>query len=129
MRETEEKEAAHAAALETAKSPEGETLAEKLAREKEERKQAALERSKKRQEEKAYFEERKKANEAGLVKKEADAAAKRAALAAIGFDKAAVSDGTGCEVPAEADESKPPGDVLPPPPLLPVAVMEVTPSP
>jgi hypothetical protein len=89
VREKEEREAAHAATLEAAKAPEGETLAQKLEREKAERKQAALERSQQRQREKAYFEERKLANEAGLLEKEEKAAAKKAALAAIQLDNVA----------------------------------------
>lgn len=49
--------------LEASRTTEGETVQEKLIREKEERKQQALERSKQRQADKAYFEARKKANE------------------------------------------------------------------
>jgi len=61
-----EKDAAdlkRAAELEAARAPQGESLQAKLAREKEERKQAALERSQKRQEDKTYFEARKKLND------------------------------------------------------------------
>jgi hypothetical protein len=54
---------ARAAELEAKKTAEGETIQEKLVREKEERKKAALERSLQRQADKAYFEARKKANE------------------------------------------------------------------
>lgn len=111
MREKEEREAAHAATLEAAKAPEGETLAEKLAREKEERKQAALARSQQRQAEKAYFEQRKRANEIGLAQKEATAAAKRAALAAIGVDA------TTGEAPVSTSGETAPSDVLLLPPL------------
>ena len=68
-------DAAHTAELEAQLAPEGETLQEKLTREKEERKQAATERSRKRQEEKAYFEARKEANERGAVEKAAKAKA------------------------------------------------------
>ena len=115
MREKEEREAAHAATLEAAKAPEGETLAEKLTREKEERKQAALARSQQRQAEKAYFEQRKRANEIGLAQKEATAAAKRAALAAIGVD--ATTGEVAVEAPVSTSEETAPSDVLLLPPL------------
>lgn len=71
VREKSESEARHLAELEAARVPEGETLKEKLAREKLERKKAALERSAKRQEEKEYFEMRRKANEEAKVKADA----------------------------------------------------------
>ena len=66
VKEKEERDRLRLAEVEAAKladAEEGETLAQKLAREKAERKQAALERSKQRQASKAYFEERKKVNE------------------------------------------------------------------
>mmetsp|Transcript_2730 Transcript_2730/g.5611 ORF Transcript_2730/g.5611 Transcript_2730/m.5611 type:complete len:224 (+) Transcript_2730:70-741(+) len=47
-----------------------ETLAERLKREKEERKREAMERSRKRQEEKGYFEGKKRASEEGRKEKE-----------------------------------------------------------
>lgn len=66
VKEKEERDCQRGEEMEKAKldgAHEGETLAEKLAREKAERKQAALERSKQRQADKAYFDERKKLNE------------------------------------------------------------------
>mmetsp|Transcript_62077 Transcript_62077/g.116842 ORF Transcript_62077/g.116842 Transcript_62077/m.116842 type:complete len:187 (-) Transcript_62077:75-635(-) len=63
----------HAAELDAAKASTGETIEQKLARQKEERKQAALERSRQRQNDKAYFEVRKDVNkDAAKAKLEKD---------------------------------------------------------
>lgn len=70
MREKEIAEQTRAAEIEGSKiGPCGESVAEKLAREREERKKEALERSLKRQAEKDYFEARRKANEVYLASK------------------------------------------------------------
>ena len=79
VKEKDKEQLKHAEELEAAKAPEGETVEQKLAREKEERKQAAIERSKQRQADKAYFESRKNANEEAAKKKAEDAAAAAAA--------------------------------------------------
>lgn len=63
IKEKNEAERIRAVIIEEGRSAPGETITEKLAREKEERKKAALERSAARQAEKDYFESRKKANE------------------------------------------------------------------
>ena len=67
VKEKEEREKTRLAEVEAARVPEGETLAQKLQREKDERKRAALERSAQRQAAGA-FEERRRANEEAAKK-------------------------------------------------------------
>ena len=83
VKEKDLAEAKRLAELEAARVSEGETIQEKLTREKEERKRAALERSKQRQEQNpAYFAARQQANEKASKEKDM----KNGALVTAGKD-------------------------------------------
>ncbi len=74
VKEKDEAEKKRAEEIELARAPEGESLGDKLARERQERKQAALERSLQRQRESPnYFEARRRANEEYATKKDSKA--------------------------------------------------------
>ena len=118
VKEKEEADRQRLAEVEATKlvgAQEGETLAEKLAREKAERKQAALERSKQRQAAKGYFEDRRKLNEENPVKQppkksfwEKDSVTVSSAESSVSPAASASEGGAGGEEGGEGDSA---GDV------------------